>query len=225
MSFPERWRELRYHWSWRRQHMLDRWGEITPRRKLFILGALVVVAAAAPVLAFRLMGSRHGRASGAGSRSVVLYTSVDEPIMRPIIESFEAEFGIGVKVVGDTEATKAVALLTRVLAERDAPRADVWWSSEPSTTVELHRAGLLASYSSRAELALPTGWPPHLRCPDGTWYGHAPRVRVIAFDTRKFNKTNAPQNLRALTDARFRGRIGMARPQFGSTRMHIAALV
>lgn len=225
MTFSEFWRELGYQWRWRRQNFSDRWDQIPPRNKALISLAIVAVTLALPLGVARLVRSDAGRASGAGSRVVTLYTSVDEPLWRPIVAAFEADTGITVNVVGDTEATKAVGVMTRLLAERATPKADVWWSSEPSTTIQLKRDGLLVLYSSRAELTMPNAWPAALRCPDGEWYGHAVRARVIAFDTRKFTRTTAPQTLRALTDKALRGRVGMARPQFGSTRTHLGALV
>ena len=48
------------------------------------------------------------RASTVESKSLVLYTSIDEPIARPIIEEFEKQTGIDVTIVTDTEASKSI---------------------------------------------------------------------------------------------------------------------
>jgi iron(III) transport system substrate-binding protein len=155
----------------------------------------------------------------------VLYTSIDKPILDPIIAAFEVERSITVKIVTDTEATKVTGLVKRLLDEKDAPRADVWWSSEPAGTIELARQGVFQRFSSRAELSTPNGWPSALRDPGGMWYAHALRARVIAYNISRVPKSEAPMTLRALTDPRWSGRVGMARPQFGSTRTHLAALI
>ena len=48
---------------------------------------------------------------------------------------------------------------------------------------------------------------------------------MIAFNTNRVSRVNVPTKLRDLTDDKWRGKVGMARPQFGTTRTQIAALV
>ena len=67
--------------------------------------------------------------------TVTLYSSIDGTILREVVAAYEAETGVTVNVLGDTEATKTTGLVERVLAERDRPRADAWWSSEPFGTL------------------------------------------------------------------------------------------
>jgi iron(III) transport system substrate-binding protein len=62
--------------------------------------------------------------------------------------------------------------------------------------------------------------------PDGLTHATlASRARVIVFDTRMVARGNpVPAGLNDLLSPSFKGRIGVARPQFGTTRAHIAAL-
>jgi iron(III) transport system substrate-binding protein len=159
----------------------------------------------------------------------VLYSSVDDALLRSVVASFEAATRVKVLIVGDTEATKTTGLVERLLAERAGPRADVWWSSEPFGTIRLTREGLLEAYQSESEERLAGGWPAELvgkRDAGGApaWYGFACRARVMAYDTRDVSPEAAPRALRELTDEKWKGRVGMARPQFGTTRGHMAAL-
>lgn len=156
---------------------------------------------------------------------VVLYTSADAAIAEPVAKEFEGRTGIKVRIVGDSEATKTTGLVQRLIAEKESPRCDVWWSSEALGTVTLAREGVLEPFASSAERDVPTGWPAHLRAQDRTWYGFAQRARVIAYNTTIVPSSGAPRTLRELTDTRYMDKIGMARPQFGTTRSHIAALV
>lgn len=156
---------------------------------------------------------------------VTLYTSVDEPIARPIVEAFEQKTGIRVLLVTDTEATKITGLIERLVREKDQPRADVWWSGDMMGTLALARQNLLEPFSSREEATVQGGWPRELRDTDQLWYGYAIRSRVIAYNTNRVADANAPRTLRELTDGKWLGKVGIARPQFGSTRKHIAALV
>ncbi len=155
---------------------------------------------------------------------MVLYTSCDDYLLRDIIPPFEKESGIHVLIVGDTEATKTTGLVQRLLDEKDRPRADVWWSNEPFGSVRLAREGVLEAYTSAAEKAMPGGWPGTLRAKDGTWYGFACRARAIVYNLKRVGESQVPASPEDLADPKWKGRIGMARPQFGTTRGHLGAL-
>lgn len=191
-----------------------------------VAGGSLLVASVALFFAVRAFIGPGGEARGAeGAGDVVLYSSTDAHLMPPILEAFQSKTGIRVKYVGDTEATKTTGLVERLLAEKERPRADVWWSNEAIGTMTLTAAGVLEPFVSRAEADVPGGWPQGLRAPDRTWYGFAQRARVISFSTNRVARPGVPLRLRDLTQERWRGRVGMARPQFGTTRSFIAALV
>ncbi len=160
-------------------------------------------------------------------RVVVLYSSADPMVVRPIIEAFETTYKVRVKWAGDTEATKTTGLATRLLDEhrREDVQADVWWSSEPFWTIRLADEGVLEPWISlAAERSIPGGWPDHLRPANQTWYGFAQRARVFVYNTERIDASDAPRTLGALTDPRLRGRIGIADPVFGTTRGHMGAV-
>ncbi|RNC82669.1 MAG: extracellular solute-binding protein [Phycisphaera sp.] len=157
---------------------------------------------------------------------VVLYTSADDYLLKEVVAEFEKRTGIEVLEVGDTEATKTVGLYARLGDEKDAPRADVWWSSEPFYTIRLANEGVLEPYTSESgEQSIPGGWPEAYRGADGMWYGIANRARVIAYDTRKLTAEQVPAALRDLAEPQWEGKVGMARPTFGTTVGHVATLV
>lgn len=143
---------------------------------------------------------------------VVLYSSVDDYLLREVIARIERETGLRVEVVGDTELTKTTGLVERLIAERDRARADVWWSSEAFGTIRLAREGVLSALGVAG------------RDGDALWADLAPRARVIAYASDRLAIEEVPRSLAELTDARFRGRVGIARPQFGTTRGHMGAL-
>lgn len=225
MSLSSKWREWSDRAKWHRQVMQDRWDTLPTSRRSMIVAVLLGVTIATPIITASLVLRREGKASGS-PRRVVLYTSIDEDIYRPILEAFTAKTDIQVRVVGDTEATKATGLVQRLIAEKDAPVADVWWSGEPLSTMILSKNAVLRKYASSIEGEFrPAGWPKGLRGSDGTWYGLALRARVIAFNTNRLKRDDAPTSLRALAEPRWRGKVGMARPQFGTTRLDMAALL
>lgn len=157
--------------------------------------------------------------------TLVLYSSVDDYVLAEAVDAYTEQTGVEVRVVGDTEATKTTGLVTRLLTEHESgsPTADVWWSSEPFGSVTLSEAGVLTPYESpAAERAFEDGWPDALVASDGSWYGHALRARVIVHSTER--TPEPPTSLDDLTDTAWNGRIGIARPQFGTTRGHMGAL-
>lgn len=198
------------------------------QRGLFIGIVLMMVALA------HLACERRGDDAAGGGR-VVLYCSVDGDVARPILDAFTKETGIRVDAVFDTEATKTTGLVNRLLSEKGAPRADVWWSSEPYGTIRLSRAGVLETFTTRhtQDFRTPSlvtgetveaGWPKHLRASDRTWYGFAERTRQVVWHTEHVTAERVPRTLEDLTDPRWKGRVAMARPQFGTTRGHMAAI-
>jgi hypothetical protein len=76
--------------------------------------------------------------------SVTVYASADESVARPVFERFEKETGIRVDAKFDTEATKTTGLAQTLRAERDRPRADVFWSNEQAAHVSLAMDGITA---------------------------------------------------------------------------------
>jgi len=167
-------------------------------------------------------GCERGGAGGGAGKSVVLYSSVDGEILRPIVDLYEQRTGVRVLLVGDTEATKTTGLVQRVIAERGRPGADVWWSSEILGTLRLAREGLLEPHKIGDESA----WPEWLREPTGLWHAMALRPRVVVYRTGKHAELDAapPRTIEDLLRPALKGRIGMARPAFGTTRGHVAVL-
>ena len=152
---------------------------------------------------------------------VVLYTSVDEPVARPIIQAFERQTGLKVAMKTDTEATKSVGLAQRLEAEKDNPQADVWWGNEVFHTINLAEQGVLAAYASPSAERIPAMY----KDSEGRWAGTALRARVIARTTRDPDITlQFLSSIGDLADPAYKGRICMARPTAGTTGGHMAAL-
>lgn len=168
----------------------------------------------------------------------MVYCSADSDLARGTFEAFTKQTGIAVNPVYDTEATKTTGLVSRLLQEKDRPRADVCWFSEPFGAIRLAKAGVLDdSTCAAAESAMEAkgGWPRVLRDQGWTdpgagaaagprWYGFGSRARVVAYNTKEVSREDAPTAYGMLLQERFKGRIGMARPQFGTTRGHMAIL-
>ena len=152
-------------------------------------------------------------------RKVVLYCSVDQEIAEPIIAEFEKLTGIDVLPRFDTEASKTVGLVQRIRAEAASPIADVFWSNEIFHTIRLARELLLSPYVSD----ITKDWPERYADPNGRWYGFALRARVIAYNTSRVSADEAPKCLEDVLDGKWKGRIVMAAPEFGTTGGDVAS--
>ena len=150
---------------------------------------------------------------------VVVYCSVDQPLGQTVLAEFEKQTGIKVIARYDTEANKTVGLVRRLRAEADAPVADVFWSSEVFHMIRLGRDGLLAPYHGEATKS----WPSRYVGPGGLWHGFAVRTRVIAYSTQRVPAGEAPKKLEDLLEGRWKGRIAMARLEFGTTGGDVAS--
>ena len=155
------------------------------------------------------------------TQTVVVYTSVDQIFSEPILDKFEEETGIEVLAVYDVEAAKTTGLVNRLIAEKDAPRADVWWNSEIIQTLALKEKGVLTPYASpEAE-----GIPDIYRDPGGYWAGVAGRARVIIVNTDLVAEPDTINSIYDLTNPNWDGElIGIAYPLFGTTATHAASL-
>ncbi len=153
-------------------------------------------------------------------QEVVVYTSVDDVFARPIAQRFEKETGITVQLVPDTEETKSTGLLNRLIAEKERPQADVFWSGDPVRAAILKAKGVATPYRSpRAD-----GLPPQFSDPQGYWTGFSARARVLIYNRNLVPEGQEPSSVMDLLDPRFKGKACIANPLFGTTSMHAAAL-
>ena len=151
---------------------------------------------------------------------VVVYTSVDDVFARPIAAKFEKETGVTVRLVPDTEETKSTGLLNRLIAEKQRPQADVFWSGDPVRAAILKLEGVSTPYRSALAEGLPKQFSDH----EWHWTGFSARARVLIYNKNLVPENRAPKSVMELLDARFRNRACIANPLFGTTSMHAAAL-
>jgi iron(III) transport system substrate-binding protein len=154
-----------------------------------------------------------------GSR-VVLYCAQDREFAEAICAEFTKRTGLEVAPKYDTEADKSVSLYEELIRERDRPRCDVHWNNEILATIRLRRAGLLEAYDSPS--ARP--YPDWAKAPDHAWHAFAARARVLLVNTTLIPEKDRPKSVLELTQAKWKGRVAMAKPLFGTTATHAACL-
>lgn len=155
----------------------------------------------------------------AAASEVVIYTSVDQEFAEPVLKKFEKQSGIKVKAVFDAEAAKTVGLERRLVAEKSRPKADVFWNSEYLRTLRLGAEGVLTPQPHITQSI-----PAEYRSKDALWTGFGLRARVLIVNTQLVPADAIPSTLADLADPRWKGKVAIAKPYFGTTSTHFAAL-
>ncbi len=154
------------------------------------------------------------------AQEVVVYVSVDRAQAEPILTAWQRQTGIQVRALYDAEAAKTTGLVSRLMAEAQRPRCDVFWNNELVQTLHLSQRGLLQPYVPESARDIPSEFKDR----EGMWTGIATRARVIVYNTQYIKQDDAPRSLWDLTQPRWKGKVAVANPQFGTTRTHVAAL-
>lgn len=146
--------------------------------------------------------------AGCGEKkTVTIYTSVDQVYSEEIFNMFEQETKIKVNAVYDIEAAKTVGLANRLIAEKDNPSADLFWSGEPLQTMRLIDEGVIGT---------------------DRWEAFGGRARVFLYHKALIDREDLPVKISDLTDAKRFGKDGyawgIAFPMFGTTSTHSAVI-
>lgn len=160
----------------------------------------------------------HG--CGSSKSRVVLYCSQDQEFAEEALGEFTRRTGLEIAPRYDTEANKSVGLYEELVREKDRPRCDVFWNNEILAMIRLQRMGLLQSYASPA--AEP--YPEFTKSKDKTWQAFAARARVLLVNTDRVKEGERPRSLLDLDKPRWKNKVAMAKPIFGTTATQAACL-
>ena len=135
---------------------------------------------------------------------LVVYSGREEALIGPLVERFEEQSGLDVAVRYANSAELAATLAE----EGDGSPADVFWAQDPGSLGAVENEGLLAELPA----SILDRVPERLRDPDGRWTGVSGRVRVIAYNTDTLSENEVPDTIDAVTDPKWKGKIGIAPP-------------
>jgi iron(III) transport system substrate-binding protein len=149
-----------------------------------------------------------------------VYVALDREFAEPILREFEQQSGIRVLAKYDVESTKTVGLVNAIIQERERPRCDLFWNNEVLHTLRLQKLGMLTAMEAPSA----AGWPPEYCSQDKQWYGFAARARVLIVNTDLVPLDQRPDSIEDLVDKKWQGKVGVAKPLFGTTASHAAVL-
>ena len=179
------------------------------RKKLVLFSAIIAQT-------FVLAGCGHKK-----ENEVVVYTAIDEVFSESIINDFEEETGIKVKIVYDTEANKTTGLANRIIAEKDNPVCDVFWNNEFIQTIELEKKGVLEVYSSPSAEDIPL----YYKSSEDKWTAVGGRARVFLVNNDLLAEEDFPNSVKDFVSGKYTGdQLAIAYPMFGTTKTMAAAL-
>jgi iron(III) transport system substrate-binding protein len=155
-----------------------------------------------PLIALAVLVLATGLAacSDSGGDKLVIYSGRNENLVRPILDRFAEETGVKISVRYGATAELAATLLE----EGEDTRADVFFSQDAGALAALGGADRLASLP----VELTNLVEPRFRDPDNRWVGVTGRARVIAYNTNRVPAAELPENVFAVTDPKWRGRVG-----------------
>ena len=150
----------------------------------------------------RRLPARLCRGLGRCSRApteLVVYSSRNEQLIKPMFDRYTAETGQAIKFVTDD----AGPLIERLAAEGANSPADLLITVDAGDLWHAAERGLLQPVDSPI---LRQNIPAHLRDPENRWFGLSVRARTIVYSTERV-KPEELSDYEALADPQWRGRL------------------
>jgi iron(III) transport system substrate-binding protein len=155
------------------------------------------------------------RQTNTGKGEVVVYSARNESFVLPLLNSFEQQTGIKVRLLTGNET-----LVNKILEERNNVQADVFLSNDAGALEYLRLAEALSSNQSPALKIIDETY----RADDGSWVGLSARTRVLIYNKDLISEEEMPKTLWELTDPKWSGQFMITRGGNGSMVAHVAAL-
>ena len=149
------------------------------------------------------------------SDRLTIYSGRTSDLIKPLLDDFSEETGIGIDVrYGDSAD---LALL--IDEEGDRTAADVFISQSPGAVGFLDEAGRL----SELDPGLLDLVDEQFRAGDGQWIGLSGRVRVLVYNTDLVEESELPDSVLDVATDEFAGRVAVA-PNNGSFQDFVTAM-
>ena len=159
--------------------------------------ALPAAAVAALGLAVSLVGC-----GGSGGPSIVLYNGQHLQLTMALVNAFEKQTGIAVRM----RSNDSIVLADQILQEGHGSPADVYLAENTPELMTLQGRGLLAKLSASTLAQVPGGDS----SPAGKWVGMALRVSSLAYDPALVAAARLPASILDLAQPQWKGKVAIA---------------
>jgi iron(III) transport system substrate-binding protein len=162
-------------------------------------------------------GAQNGSptATDPGPKKITVYSGRNEKLVAPLLEQFTRDTGIEVSV----RYADSAALAAQIAEEGPRSPADVFFSQDAGALGALSKRGLVGAAPTEAVKLVDAKY----RSKDNTWVGVSGRARVIAYNPQRVPDAEIPKTVFALTDPKWKGRIGFA-PTNASFQSFVTAM-
>jgi len=161
------------------------------------------------------VGACGGGSSSTDAKSLTVYSGRAEVQLQPVIDLFTKETGIKVKVrYGATPE-----LAAQLSEEGSSSPADIFFAQDAGALGAVDDRGLFAPVPGESFVEVDSKY----RADDGDWIGITGRARVIVANSAKVPDAEVPTSVFALTEPRWRGKVGIA-PTNGSFQSFVTAM-
>ena len=150
------------------------------------------------------------------SADLTLYSGRAEFQVKPILEEFEKATGLKVSARYGASAE----LAAQIAEEGGGSKADVFWAQDAGALGSVDKLGLFGPVPAGVVSVVDKKY----RAPDDNWTGVSGRARVVVYDPRKVPAAELPASVFDLTQAKWKGRIGIA-PTNGSFQSFVTAML
>ena len=178
-------------------------------QSVLVVMVVLLLAACVPIQAPAEMESAEG------ATELTIYSGRNENLLGPLLERYQEMSGVTVNVrYGGT-----AELAATIMEEGQNSPADVFFGQDAGALGVLAQEGrfvqLPAEILDRVDARFRSG--------DGNWVGASGRARVFVYNTEMLSEEDLPNDIWALTDPKWKGKIGWA-PTNGSFQAFVTAM-
>ncbi len=151
------------------------------------------------------------------AEELVIYSSRNEQLIKPIFDAYTDETGVEIKLLTDNDG----AIIQKLRTEGSRTSADILMTVDAGNLWHATELGLLQPVESDV---LNDRIPSHLRDPQNNWYGLSVRARTIIYNTNEIN----PEDLSTyedLTGEKWKGRFCLRTSKKVYNQSLVAAMI
>jgi iron(III) transport system substrate-binding protein len=161
---------------------------------------------AGPLVAASLLaacgGASAANGGGSGSTTITLYNGQHPQLTQAIVNAFEKQTGIHVKVRTDD----GIVLADQILQEGSHSPADVYLTENSPELMLLTDRNLLAKLPASITSQIPAQYD----SPTGNWAGISVRVSALAYDPSVIPSSGLPASILDLAKPQWKGKVAIA---------------
>ncbi|MFC8618752.1 iron ABC transporter substrate-binding protein [Micromonospora purpureochromogenes] len=180
----------------------------------------LAVAVAAGLLSFGLVACGSGEDDAAdpgkpGDKTITVYSGRNEALVKPLLDMFSQQTGITIK----TRYATTAQLAAQLVEEGGKSPADAFFAQDAGALGAVAKRDMFAPLPAAALDKVPQIY----RARTGQWVGVSARARVLAYNADSVPAAELPTSVFALTDPKWKGKIGVA-PTNASFQAFVTAI-